>query len=220
MTPAGARTRTVVVSCVFQIVTLLRALLIVGVLVGVPTVRAACNLATPISNGDSNYEKQPRFTWEAVSPAEEYRLQVRARVPEGRVLASYDLIVRDTVFRSPRPLAEHKVKAVVRLHPICGGNAGAESVAEFVIDTSAACELGSISARAIDGTATVGWRAVPGASRYLVRAHALVDGHLIASQDTRAVRTRIAVGESGAVVSVRPACESGLGEAVYRVVVR
>ena len=141
-------------------------------------------------------------------------------MPEGRVIALYDAVVKEPALVPPRSLAEHKAKVVVRVNAICGEEKSAESVAAFVIDTSALCELEEMSAKAVDGGAAVDWQAVSGAMSYEVRTHALEDGRLIASQETRAPGARMALGEGGAVVSVRPACESGLGEAVYRVVVR
>jgi hypothetical protein len=62
------------------------------------------------------------------------------------------------------------------------------------------------------------WPPVPGAKTYELRANALDDGGLIASAEARGTSASLALKGKAAVVSVRPACASGTGEAVYRVV--
>jgi hypothetical protein len=91
-------------------------------------------------------------------------------------------------------------------------------MASFDIDTSPTCMLGEIGVRAAAGKASVEWKAVPGAGSYELKAYSHIDGRLIASQETRTPGEQLDLRGEGAVVSVRPACASGLGEAVYRVV--
>jgi len=162
-------------------------------------------------------DKHVQIAWTPVQGATGYRVRLQSRVPNGRVVASHDTMVTSPVFRAPQPLAEHRAKVTVRLSAVCGAETSAESVSWFVIDTSAGCRIGELTARAAAGKARVDWKAVPGAQAYDVRAHALADGRVIAARETRAPGAELELREA-AVVSVRPACESGLGEAVYRVV--
>jgi hypothetical protein len=171
----------------------------------------------PISRSAAALDRQPQLAWSATPGATAYRVRLQSRVPNGRVVASHDTVVTTPAFRAPQPLAEQRAKVTVRLSAVCGAETSAESVWWFVIDTSAACRLGEINARAAAGKARVDWKPVPEARTYDVRVHALADGRLIASRETRASGAELELREA-AVVSVRPACAAGLGEAVYRVV--
>jgi hypothetical protein len=160
-------------------------------------------------------EKQPRIAWAAAPAATAYRVRVQSRVPDGRVLAAYETVVNAPQFLPPRPLAEHQAKVTVRLSALCGSETSAESVSTFMIDTSSACKLAGLE---LENT-SLKWPAVPGARSYEVRAYRLTDGRLIASQETRDAGAQLPLKES-AVISVRPACAAGLGEALYRVLAR
>jgi hypothetical protein len=175
---------------------------------------AACE-APELTGPQASTDKHPRLTWSAVDGATSYRVRVQSRVPDGRVLAFYDTVVAAPEFLPPRPLAEHRAKVTVRLTAICGREASAESVATFMIDTSALCRLDEIEA----GQGSLKWPPVAGARSYEVRAYRLRDGRLLASQETRDAAAQLELKEA-AVVSVRPACAGGLGEAVYRVLAR
>jgi hypothetical protein len=162
-------------------------------------------------------ERRVQFAWAPVLGATGYRVRVQSRVANGHVVALHDAMVTSPAFRAPQPLAEHRAKVTVRLSAICGAETSAESVSWFVIDTSAGCRLDDVAVSAAGGKARLAWKAVPGAQTYDVRAHALTDGRLIASDETRSLLIQMALKES-AVVSVRPRCVGGDGEAVYRVV--
>jgi hypothetical protein len=164
---------------------------------------------------NSPADQHPRLTWPAVEGATSYRVRVQSRIPDGRVLAFHDTVVAAPEFLPPQPLTEHRAKVTVRLNAICGAETSAESVSTFVIDTSPLCELEEIEA----DKAGVKWRPVAGARSYELRAYRLSDGRLLVSQTTREAAARLPLKES-AVVSVRPACAGGLGEAVYRVLAR
>jgi hypothetical protein len=161
-------------------------------------------------------DKHPRLTWQAVEGASSYRVRVQSRIPDGLVIATHDTAVSKPEFLAPQPLTQHRAKVTVRLNAICGAETSADAVSVFMIDTSAVCKLGEVDAAFEGGTATLKWRPVAGARSYEVRAHAL-DGRFLVSQETRDAASRVALKET-AVVSVRPACAAGLGEAVYRVV--
>jgi hypothetical protein len=162
-------------------------------------------------------ETQPRISWAAVPGATGYRLQLLSRVPNGRIVGSHDTVVTSTGFLPPQPLTDHHAKVRVRLTAMCGAETSAESSSWFLIDTSPRCVLEEFGSTVRGTQARVEWKAVPGAQTYEVRAHALGDGKLVASVDTRLPSAQLQLPEP-AVVSVRPACATGLGEAVYRVV--
>jgi hypothetical protein len=171
----------------------------------------------PLKESAATLDKQPQIAWQATQGATAYRVRLQSRVPNGRVVASHDTMVTTTSFRPPQPLTEHRAKVTVRLNAVCGAETSAESVSWFLIDTSAGCRIGEINAKAAAGKARLDWKAVPEAQTYDVRVHALGDGRTIAARETRTPVAEIELREA-AVVSVRPACAAGLGEAVYRVV--
>jgi hypothetical protein len=183
-----------------------------------PIVLAVCEAPrTALAEGAVVADRQVQVAWAPVHGATAYRVRVQSRVPNGRVVASHDTTVSTPVFRAPQPLAEQRAKVTVRLNAVCGAETSAESTSWFLIDTSAGCRLGDVAASSAGGRARIDWKAVPGAQTYDVRAHALTDGRLIASEETRSPLVQMALKEA-AVVSVRPRCTSGEGEAVYRVV--
>jgi hypothetical protein len=168
-------------------------------------------------NAGSLTERQPRLTWETVTGATGYRVRLQSRVPDGRVIAAHDTVVSGPGFLPPQALAEHRAKVTVVLSAMCGSQTSAESISSFVIDTSARCRLGELDATLESGKASLRWRAVAGAQSYEVRAYRLLDGRLLASQETREAAAQLSLAEA-AVLSVQPACRDGMGEAVYRVV--
>lgn len=121
-------------------------------------------------------------------------------------------------FLAPQALAEQRAKVVVRVNAVCGGETSAERVSTFFIDATSACVMREISAAAGAGKTSVEWKPVEGAVRYEVRAYGVVDGQLLVSQETRTPGMQVDLRGQSAVVSVRPACAGGLGEAAYRVV--
>jgi hypothetical protein len=161
-------------------------------------------------------EGRPRLTWPFVEGATGYRLRVQSRVPEGQVIAATDTVVKLPNYFPPQPLAGQRAKVTVRVSAICGKETSAETVSWFLIDTTAKCRLGEVKG---SGAAGLSWEAVEGARDYEVRAHRLSDGLLLASLETRTPSARMDLREA-AVVSVRPTCAGGSGEAVYRVLAR
>ena len=162
-------------------------------------------------------DKQALIAWKPVQGASAYRVRVLSRVPNGRIVASHDTVVASPSFLSPQPLAEDHAKVTARISAICGADASAESVFSFTIDATPACRLGELSAETAGAKANLKWPAVKGAASYEVRMFSL-DGSFLSTQESRAPAAQVALKRPGAVVSVRPACASGLGEAVYRVV--
>jgi hypothetical protein len=179
---------------------------------------ASCAMPKPLRlHGQTLADAKPRLAWDTVTGATEYRVRLQSRVPNGKVISSHDTIVSSSSFVPPLPLAEHHAKVVVRLNAICGKEASAESVSSFVIDTSSTCILGGFDAGVAGGKANLKWAPVSGATSYEVRAYAIPDGKLIASHEARTPAAQLDL-RGAAVVSVRPSCTTGYGEAVYRVV--
>lgn len=174
------------------------------------------NLDLP--KGSSIPDKQSSLVWRPIPGATAYRVRLLSRVPNGRIVASHDTVVSEPQFHPPQPLAEHHAKVVVRLNAICGKETSADSVSSFVIDTSPTCVLGDVDAAVAGGRMNLKWAPVAGATNYEVRAYAVGDGKLLASQEARTPGAQLDLRGAAAVVSVRPSCTTGLGEAVYRVV--
>lgn len=162
-------------------------------------------------------DKQTPISWKPVEGATAYRVRVLSRVPNGRIVASHDTVVTSQSFLSPQPLAEDRAKVTARISAICGGETSAESVFAFTIDATSTCALAELSVRRAGAKADLKWPAVKGAGSYEVRMFSL-DGAFISAQETRAPAAQVELKTPGAVLSVRPACASGLGEALYRVV--
>jgi hypothetical protein len=171
-----------------------------------------------LPQGKTVQETKPRIAWQPVSGATAYRVRLLSRVPNGKIVSSHDTTVDSPVFIAPQPLAEQQAKVVVRLNAICGKETSAESVSSFTIDTSTTCAMRDVNAAAAAGKVALQWPAVAGATRYDVRAYTMVDGQLMVSQETRTPGAHLDLKGQSAVVSVQPACASGMGEAAYRVV--
>jgi hypothetical protein len=180
---------------------------------------AACEVPRPVTlQGKTVQEIKPRLAWEPVKGATGYRVRVLSRVPDGRVVLSQDTMVAAPEFLAPQPLAEQRAKVVVRVNAVCGAETSADAVSAFIIDATAGCALGEVTAVAAEGKTELKWRPVEGATRYEVRAFAVVDGEQLVSHETRAPGAQVDLRGRSAVVGVRPACGGVIGETVYRVV--
>jgi len=166
---------------------------------------------------DSVADKQPSLVWKPVEGATGYRVRVLSRVPNGRIVASHDAVVASPRFVPPQPLAEDRAKVTARVNAICGAETGAESQFTFTIDATATCRLEALTAESASGRASLKWAPVKGAAAYEVRVFSF-EGAFVSAQETRAPVAQVDFRKPGAVISVRPACASGLGEATYRVV--
>jgi hypothetical protein len=162
-------------------------------------------------------DKQALIAWKPVQGASAYRVRVLSRVPNGRIVASHDTVVTSQSFLPPQPLAEDHAKVTARVSAICGAETSVESVFAFTIDTTATCKLGPLTVDPVPGRASLRWEPVKGAATYEVRVFSLA-GTFVSAQETKVPAIQMELGQPGAVISVRPACASGLGEAVYRVV--
>jgi hypothetical protein len=162
-------------------------------------------------------DRQPALVWKPVEGATGYRVRLLSRVPNGRIVASHDALIASPPFIPPQPLAEDRAKVTARVSAICGAEASSETVFAFTIDATATCMLDEVSAQAAGARANLQWPAVKGAASYEVRMFSL-DGAFVSALETRVPAAQMDLKQAGAVISVRPACASGLGEAVYRLV--
>jgi len=179
---------------------------------------AVCAAPEGIAPEEVVTARQGAIAWKPVEGATSYRVRILSRVPNGKIVASHDTVVTLPRFVPPQPLAEDKAKVVVRLNAVCGSEASAEAVHAFVIDTTAQCVLEGLSVSQNAGKAELKWAPLKDAQTYEVRSFAL-DGALIGSQEVRAAAVQLYLNVPSAVVSVRPLCSAGPGEAVYRTVV-
>jgi hypothetical protein len=171
-------------------------------------------LTTP--TGITTTDTRPAIRWSAVRGAIAYALKVQSRVPEGRLVASFDTVVTDTQFVPPSALADERVKVTVSVAARCAGEAGIAATAWFLIDATAQCPAPTaLRVRREPGRGAVEWSATPGATAYEVRVHAPLDGRVIKVTETREARVVIEGDLADAVVlSVRPRCTYGFGEVV------
>jgi hypothetical protein len=171
-------------------------------------------LTAPI--GSTTADTRPAIRWSAVAGATAYAVKVQSRVPEGRLVAAFDTVVTDTQFVPPAALADERAKVTVSVAARCAGGAGAAAAAWFLIDATAQCPASSaLRVRREPGRGTIEWPATPGATAYEVRVHAPLDGRVTKVTETREARA-VMKGDlpDAAVLSVRPRCAYGFGEAV------
>ena len=194
----------------------MRSICIIGSWMVATGAIAACPAPEQAVNA-SVEDKQPRISWKAAEGATGYRVRILSRVPNGKILASYDSVVQGTSFLPPQPLADQRAKVTVRLNAICGSETSEDSVAAFVIDATPACRLAGFEAAVAGGSAQLKWTAVKGATSYEVRTFA-PDGAFVRAEEVRSPAAKVELGGRAAMVSVRPVCAAGVGEAVYRAV--
>ena len=160
---------------------------------------------------------RPVIRWSAVDGATSYALKAQSRVPEGQVVASFDVVVADTQFVPPTPLADERAKVTVSVAARCKDGASVASSDWFLIDATAACPPPSlVRVKRDNGRGPVDWSQSTGAALYEVRLHAPSDGRVLKVLETREPRV-VLDGDLpvGAVVSVRPRCAHGHGEPAF-----
>jgi hypothetical protein len=164
-------------------------------------------------------EPRPRITWTAVTGADGYALSLQSRVPEGRLIGSYDVSVTNNEFIPPTALTDHKATVTLTVAARCRGNLGPPLTASFRInaaDTCATPQKLTIANEA--GKLRASWQAVAGAVHYEVKAHAPAGNSSLAFIEVREPRAELATDASaGTVVSVRPRCANAYGEPAFAV---
>lgn len=153
-------------------------------------------------------ETRPVIRWSAAAGATGYVLKVQSRLPEGRVIASFDVTVADTQFTPPAALADERAKVSVSIAARCAGAVSPAVSAWFSIDATAACPSASaVQFRREGGQGHADWAPGAGVTLYEVRLHAPLDGGVLKVIETR--EPRVVLGgdlPDGAVLSVRPRC--------------
>ena len=179
---------------------------------------AAPRFITPAERITS--DTRPGIRWSAVDGATAYALKVQSRVPEGRVVASFDVVITDTQFVPPTVLADERAKVTVSVTARCTDGVSALGSAWFLIDATVNCPspLG-VRIKFENGRAVVDWSAAAGAALYEVRLHSPLDGRVLKVVEAREARATLE-GDlpDGAVLSVRPRCAHAFGEAAFGIV--
>lgn len=163
-------------------------------------------------------DTRPRIAWSAVDGADAYSLQLRSRVPEGRLIATYDVLLPRTqlYFLPAAALATQRAKLTVVIAAHCGQERSAPRSAWFLIDASLACATpATLAVRAKGAHIAVTWSASASADSYELRLHAPDDGHLLASYETRAAQLTLQAAAPGAQLSLRARCGDRYGDMVY-----
>ena len=164
-------------------------------------------------------DTRPRIAWSPVAGADGYALRLLSRVPEGRVMASYDVSVAGTSFVPPGALAEGKAKVTVSVAARCAGTLSAPRAAWFIVDATRRCASpGQVRLSLQDGRLQARWEPTQGADRYELRVHAPLDGRVLTTLEAREPRATLEGSFPPAgVLSVRPRCGNVYGEIAYRV---
>ena len=179
---------------------------------------AAPTMITPAERITSDI--RPGIRWSAVDGATGYALKVQSRVPEGHVIASFDVVVTDTQFVPPTALADERAKVTVSVTARCADGVSALGSAWFLIEATATCPSPSgVRFKFENGRGIADWQAVSGATYYEIRLHSPLDGRALKVVEAREARAMLK-GDfpEGVVLSVRPRCALGFGEAVFGIV--
>ena len=184
---------------------------------------ALADCATPkwiAPTGGFATDVRPAIRWSAVEGATGYALKVQSRVPEGRLAASFDVVVTDTQFIPPTALADERAKVTVSVAARCAGGMSAPASAWFLIDATANCPSpAAVHIQRENGRGHADWPPAVAATLYEVRLHSPLDGRVLKALETREPRALLE-GDlpDGAVLSVRPRCSHGFGEPVLGVI--
>lgn len=155
---------------------------------------------------------QPVLRW-AGGPAQTYRVQVAALMPEARVVMALDTEVTGNSFRLPAPLPVERAGVKVLVSRGCPQQDAQDLQAQgawFFVDTRDRCEMdGTTLAQTPQG---VTWAKVPAASGYAVRAFepaAAPDAALVPVSQKEITGTSWALPagmRAGHVLTVRALC--------------
>lgn len=174
---------------------------------------AAPRLITPAAQ--TTADARPILRWTAVDGATGYALKLQSRVPEGRLVASFDVVVTDTQFVPPAALTDERAKVTVSVTARCAGGVSATASAWFLVDVTATCPAPPVvKLQLLQGRGVAAWASAHGVTLYEVRLHGAQDGRVLKMLETREPRA-VFDGDwpNGTVLSVRPRCAHGFGEA-------
>lgn len=131
------------------------------------------------------HESRPLIEWEKVPGGNQYRVQVRSQVPEGRVLATIDTLVKESRFVPPQPLVESRAIVTVKVSAVCGSVESVASVKRFVLDVRRDCPEPS-GARAIakEGKLLLVWNPQPAVEGYRVVLRSALSGAELERRET------------------------------------
>jgi hypothetical protein len=84
-------------------------------------------------------QSRPRIAWTPVSGADRYALSLQSRVAEGRLIASYDVLLVINEFVPPAALTDEKATVTLTIAARCGDMLGLARAASFRIDATRTC---------------------------------------------------------------------------------
>jgi hypothetical protein len=166
-------------------------------------------------------EGRPVLAWKALPGADQYRVEIESRIPEGQVLVSLDTQVTGTTFRPPQPLTDSRAAVKVRVTAGCPADDGSrlrERGATFSIDTSPLCPSPMRVAVSADRRG-IEWSATPAAMRYDVTLLSPEDGAVRQRGQTQRPRFTLPATGEMLVAVVRPYCATGFGARASALVV-
>lgn len=163
-------------------------------------------------------DARPRLEWSPVAGANAYRVWVESRVPEGRVLFTYELQTASRFWRPPQPFTDAQANVRVRVEALCQTGPVEQVVstpleARFRVDAGTACVMPDFDMLRTTHPVEISWPELPQAKHFQVSAFPAVPSDAPAfSSETPLTRMRLTTLTKGIwTVGVRPRCADGYG---------
>ena len=164
------------------------------------------------------YEFRPTIMWEKVPGANQYRVQVRSQVPEGRVVTTIDTLVSANQFTPPHPLVESRVIVTVKVSAVCGQLESESSVKRFLLDVTRECLAPSgVKAMAKEGKMLLVWDPRQAVEGYRIVLRSALNGEELERREIADVKVSFDGGKyfnTLLLASIESLCKQAMGEAV------
>lgn len=166
--------------------------------------------------------ERPVIAWTAVDQADHYRVQVNLRVPEGPLLGSLDLNVREPRFELPHALPAHRVLVIARVSAHCkeqgyGPSSEPAQGGRFLAVRGPACPPPDHISTSIAGDGlALAWDRASSASGYEIVRHDRQSGIPIESWTTMQPRLDVPLRpEKSDLFGLRTLCNAKPGPWAY-----
>lgn len=164
------------------------------------------------------HESRPLIEWAKVPGGNQYRVQVRSQVPEGRVLATIDTLVKENRFVPPQPLVESRAIVTVKVVALCGPVESEPSVKRFVLDVTRDCPVPSgTKVVAKEGKLLLVWNPQPVVEGYRVVLRSALNGAELERRETSDATASFDVSKYFNMLlmaAIESRCKGVVGEAV------
>ena len=164
------------------------------------------------------HESRPLIEWAKVPGGNQYRVQVRSQVPEGRVLETIDTLVKESRFAPPQPLVESRAIVTVKVVALCGPVESEPSVKRFVLDVTRDCPVPSgTKVVAKEGKLLLVWNPQPAVEGYRVVLRSALNGAELERRETSDATASFDGGKyfnTLLMAAIESRCKGVVGEAV------